>query len=260
MLGVPQHPEADMSQDSGGERGVLAGKRRVSRLCQPLLNCLHSDQSPLSVLEYLIQFMAARDALHLLQFWFSVTSFRNAAPTSLTDSNRPLCTSPPHPNSLGSGDDSRLRDHKCPASVVTECVRETTKTEHSPHTLASPVNCGGTTVVLGAEQWSEVGGGDRSDGVGGASCEYGVGNGEVVATDWTHTSGTKPADITRQPSLNVVSDAVGIYSTYIALNALAPVHIPDDIRQRVEGVFITVRAFIVYELICRSAGIGCSIV
>ena len=34
---------------------------------------------------------------------------------------------------------------------------------------------------------------------------------------------------------DVVTDAMGIYSTYIALNALTPVHIPDDIRQRVEG-------------------------
>ena len=50
---------------------------------------------------------------------------------------------------------------------------------------------------------------------------------------------------------------MGVYSTYIALNALAPVRIPDDIRQSVEGVLITMRAFIVYELIlgvrCRSA-------
>lgn len=28
---------------------------------------------------------------------------------------------------------------------------------------------------------------------------------------------------------------MGIYSTYVALNALTPVHLPDDIRQRVEG-------------------------
>ena len=42
---------------------------------------------------------------------------------------------------------------------------------------------------------------------------------------------------------------MGIYSTYIALNALAPVRIPDDIRQSVEGVLITMHAFIVYELI-----------
>ena len=38
-------------------------------------------------------------------------------------------------------------------------------------------------------------------------------------------------------STDVVTDAMGIYSTYIALNALTPVHIPDDVRQRVEGIY-----------------------
>lgn len=33
----------------------------------------------------------------------------------------------------------------------------------------------------------------------------------------------------------VVTDAIGIYTTYIALNALSPLDIPDEIRQRVEG-------------------------
>ena len=37
---------------------------------------------------------------------------------------------------------------------------------------------------------------------------------------------------------DVVTDAIGIYSAYIALNALTPVYVPDDIRQRVEGMFI----------------------
>ena len=37
---------------------------------------------------------------------------------------------------------------------------------------------------------------------------------------------------------DVVTDALGIYSTYIALNALTPVELPDDIRQRVEGTCI----------------------
>ena len=35
---------------------------------------------------------------------------------------------------------------------------------------------------------------------------------------------------------DLVSDAMGIYSTYIALNALTSVHVPDDIRQSVEGI------------------------
>jgi len=33
----------------------------------------------------------------------------------------------------------------------------------------------------------------------------------------------------------IVNDALGIYTTYIALNALSPVDIPDEMRQRVEG-------------------------
>ena len=39
---------------------------------------------------------------------------------------------------------------------------------------------------------------------------------------------------------DVVTDAMGIYSTYVALNALTPVHLPDDIRQRVEGKKLSV--------------------
>ena len=84
------------------------GRSRVSKLSQPLWSCLHSDQSPLSVLEYLIQFMAAREALHLLQFWFSVASFEKATSTvtsfisqtsSSNNSTQPLLSkqSPQHP-------------------------------------------------------------------------------------------------------------------------------------------------------------------
>lgn len=61
--------------------GARPGEKRVSQLLKPLWNCLHEQSSPLSILEYLIQFMASRDAVHLLQFWFSVASFRNAAPS-----------------------------------------------------------------------------------------------------------------------------------------------------------------------------------
>ena len=32
-----------------------------------------------------------------------------------------------------------------------------------------------------------------------------------------------------------MTDAIGIYTTYIALNALSPLDIPDEMRQRVEG-------------------------
>ena len=63
---------------------MMYNRARVSNLSKPLWNCLHSEQSPLSMLEYLIQFMAVRDALHLLQFWFSVDSFRKATSSSVS--------------------------------------------------------------------------------------------------------------------------------------------------------------------------------
>ena len=69
-----------MQFSKGARPGGCEG-RKFSQLWKPLCNCLHDHSSPLSVLEYLIQFMAARDALHLLQFWFSVASFQNAAPS-----------------------------------------------------------------------------------------------------------------------------------------------------------------------------------
>lgn len=36
----------------------------------------------------------------------------------------------------------------------------------------------------------------------------------------------------------IATDALGIYSTYIALNATSPVGIPDNLRQEVEGIII----------------------
>ena len=68
---------------SHAARSQESPARRFSQLCKPLWECLH-DQAALSVLEYLIQFMAARDALHLLQFWFSVASFKSASHSSST--------------------------------------------------------------------------------------------------------------------------------------------------------------------------------
>ena len=62
------------------------GRARVSQLGKPLWDCLH-DHTSLSVLEYLIQFLTAKDALPLLQFWFSVASFKNALPSSVLPPN-----------------------------------------------------------------------------------------------------------------------------------------------------------------------------
>ena len=40
----------------------------------------------------------------------------------------------------------------------------------------------------------------------------------------------------------VLSDAIEIYSTYVALNALKPVEVSADIRHRIEGVCVCVCA------------------
>ena len=52
--------------------------RKVSQFRKPLGSILH-DRGPLSTLEYWIQFLISRNGLHLLQFWFSVDSFKNAS-------------------------------------------------------------------------------------------------------------------------------------------------------------------------------------
>lgn len=61
-------------------RDVSAGMegRKVSQFRKPLGSILH-DRGPLSTLEYWIQFLISRNGLHLLQFWFSVDSFKNAS-------------------------------------------------------------------------------------------------------------------------------------------------------------------------------------
>ena len=33
-------------------------------------------------------------------------------------------------------------------------------------------------------------------------------------------------------------DALSIYTTYVALNALCPVSMPDEIRQQIEGIYM----------------------
>lgn len=55
---------------------------RTSQLCKPLGHTL-KDTSPLSMLEYFIQYMESVEALHLTQFWFSVESFKAAFPAHL---------------------------------------------------------------------------------------------------------------------------------------------------------------------------------
>ena len=63
--------------------------RRVSQFCKPLWNILH-DQGSLSTMEYWIQFLISKNCLHLLQFWLSVDSFKNASSSLNKCPSRPL--------------------------------------------------------------------------------------------------------------------------------------------------------------------------
>ena len=47
----------------------------TSRLCKPL-SAILKDSSTLSVLDFFVQYMERENALHLLQFWFAVESFK----------------------------------------------------------------------------------------------------------------------------------------------------------------------------------------
>lgn len=71
---------------------------RTSQLYKPLAVILKDSEtgSALSMLEYFIQYMEEEDALHLLQFWFAVESFKTAAPSpkhTTTDYSQQLTTS-----------------------------------------------------------------------------------------------------------------------------------------------------------------------
>jgi hypothetical protein len=57
---------------------------RTSQLCKPLIAILKDSEAgsaALSMLEYFVQYMEEQDALHLLQFWFAVESFKTVAPS-----------------------------------------------------------------------------------------------------------------------------------------------------------------------------------
>ena len=171
------------------ERGV----KRVSQFCKPLWDCLNtSDQSPLSMLEYFIQFMAARNALHLLQFWFSVASFRGATPSLTRPGN-----SGPLPHGTAShaeldGGNERGSAEACRAggpesvSVLTETQRD----ESSPPTVDMQY-CEGLRV-------SDTGGGD---GVTGARGMIGAGGDVSVNGCLANNAMAEPYLVTRQSSL-----------------------------------------------------------
>lgn len=92
---------------------------RTSQLCKPLAAIL-KDSGALSMLEYFIQYMDEQDALHLLQFWFAVESFKIAAP------------SPKHATDYTRQLNSPTGDKQCDIAHV-----ETNITRHMTHETVS---------------------------------------------------------------------------------------------------------------------------
>lgn len=52
---------------------------KTSKLCKSFCEVLRDSSTP-SILEYFLQYMESVGALHIVHFWFSVESFKNALP------------------------------------------------------------------------------------------------------------------------------------------------------------------------------------
>lgn len=81
---------------------------RSSQLYKHLLEIL-TDSSPLSMLEYFLQFMESVGAVHLVQFWFCVESFKSAV-TSTPIQN---CHTNAIENMASTGDNSYSLQKTC---------------------------------------------------------------------------------------------------------------------------------------------------
>ena len=99
---------------------------QASQLCQPLSAILTADSEagPISILDYFVQYMERENALHLLQFWFAVQSFKNAA-SAYHRPNHVIATQNSNKSAIGhvtsTGDSSKasLRKHYNDVSMVT---------------------------------------------------------------------------------------------------------------------------------------------
>lgn len=60
-----------------GQHGTSSSPRQFSQLCKPL-DVILRESSSFSILDYFIQYMDSIGALHVVQFWLSVKSFKSA--------------------------------------------------------------------------------------------------------------------------------------------------------------------------------------
>ncbi|XP_064391555.1 A-kinase anchor protein 10, mitochondrial-like [Halichondria panicea] len=177
----------------------------TSDLCKPLPLVL-IDQSRISMLDYFIQFMEGEEAIHLVQFWLSVEAFK-ATPRRPCD---PVTSVPcVGGNCEGVGGDCEGVGGDC-EGVRTLDNPTRGASDQAEHTTTVSLGNGVSPLVLCPEQ-------SMAD---------------------NHMTVTRPGiiatSLSKQVSLSVATDAMEIYTTYIALNALSPVDVPAGIRQKIE--------------------------
>lgn len=143
------------------------GNARTSRLCKPL-RALLRESSPQSMLDYFIQYMEAKGALHLLQFWFAVETFKNAtshyASPNHVKHHGPLLLHTPKM------DNKQCINTESMESGVNMYSHITTTEEKQDHTeLIGPITSNVTTVGIPALMTNTANQADKSVGLLGES-------------------------------------------------------------------------------------------
>ena len=108
--------------------------RKASRLCKQLPEILRDDSS-LSMLEYFIQYMESVKALHLVQFWLTVESFKGQGGSSPKGSHSNAAGTP---NSHSQPGTPKGPGHSQPGTPKTpsQQQQQQQQQQHSPTTAA----------------------------------------------------------------------------------------------------------------------------
>lgn len=237
--------------------GLPARGPRKSQLSKSLADVLQDNSAHTStLLEYFIQFMEQAGALHLVQFWLSVESFKSLVdnPANRTHAAAPVSTATTpatrghYRHKSAAAGNLQLRPATETGGTLGKNVPSKSTDSQQDGGQASPgAQAGsGPQVVSGSQTGSGAQAGSGT--LTGSGAQTGSG---VQAGSSTQTSSNTPAITNKlqlpsdkvessstaqksQQTSNLALDALGIYTTYIALNAVTPVGIPDNIRQQVE--------------------------
>ncbi|KAL5477283.1 hypothetical protein EMCRGX_G024056 [Ephydatia muelleri] len=222
-------------------QGPPAQGPRKSQLSKSLADVLRDNSAHTStLLEYFIQFMEHAGALHLVQFWLSVESFKSLADNP---ANRTLAAS----GASAATATVVTKGHYRHKSAVTGSSQWKQATElggmSSGRNAASKATDSqqdsgqmspGTQTGSGAQAGSGTQTGSGAQANSGAQTSSGTQAGSSAAVNNKVQLSTEKAENSQLLMSSLASDALGIYTTFVALNAVTPVGIPDNIRQKVE--------------------------